>query len=83
MEIECVLKCKAMKLESLKCIVRCLERVKGVRLKYVSFSLETQSPNGHLNIYTSVLSKSLVEGEELLEIVTLVYMYISYNVYDI
>ena len=39
---------------------------------YVLFSLETQSPEGHLNIYTMpVQSRSFKEGEELLEIIRL------------
>ena len=35
--IEWVLRCKAMELESLRCIVSCLERVVVVRPTYVSF----------------------------------------------
>ena len=67
--IECVLRCKAIELESLRCIVSRLERVVVVRPTYALFSLETQSPKGHLNIYTTlVLSRSIVDGEVLLEI---------------
>ena len=70
--IEWVLRCKAMELESLRCIVSRLERVVEVRLTYVLFSLETQSPNGHLNIYMKfVRSRSSEEREELLEIIRL------------
>ena len=68
--MEWVLRCKARELESLRCIVNCLERVVVVRPTYVLFSLERQPPKGHLNIYTTfVLSRSSVEGEELLEII--------------
>ena len=49
--IEWVLRCKAMELESLRCIVIRLERVVVVRPTYILFSLETQSPRKHLNIY--------------------------------
>ena len=52
--IEWVLRCKSIELESLRCIVSCLERVVVVRPTYVLFSLETSSPKGHLNIYTTV-----------------------------
>ena len=45
------LRCKAMELKSLRCIVSRLERVVMVRPTYVLFSLETQSRKGHLNIY--------------------------------
>ena len=70
--MEWVLRCKAMKPESLRCIVSRLERVVLVRPIYVLFFLETQSPKGHLNIYTMfVLSRSSVEVEELLEIIRL------------
>ena len=61
-----------IKVHSKTCIVRRLERVVVVRPKYVLFSWETQSPKGHLNIYTTfVKSRSSVEGEELLEIIRL------------
>ena len=61
-----------MELESLRCIISCLERVLVVRPTYILFSLETQSFKGHLNIYTTlVLSRSSMEGEELLEIIRL------------
>ena len=40
--IEWVLRCKAMELESLRCIVSRLERVVVVRTTYTLFSLETQ-----------------------------------------
>ena len=49
------LRCKAMELESLRCIVSRLERVVVVRLTYVLFSLETQFPKGHLNIYKTIV----------------------------
>ena len=43
-----------------------------VRPTYILFSLEIQSPKGHLNIYMMfVLSRSSVEEEELLEIIRL------------
>ena len=48
-----VLRCKAMELESLRCVVSHLEKVVVVRPTYILFSLETQSPKGHLNIYTT------------------------------
>ena len=48
--IEWVLRYKVMELESLRCLVRRLERVVVVRPTYVLFALETQSPKGHLNI---------------------------------
>ena len=61
--IEWFLRCKAIELESLRCIVSRLERFVVVRPTYALFSLETQSPKGHLNIYTTlVLSRSSVEG---------------------
>ena len=70
--IEWVLRCKAMELKSLRCIACHLERVVVVRPTYALFSLETQFPKGHLNIYTTfVLSRSSVEGDELLEIICL------------
>ena len=69
--IEWVLRCTAMELESLRCIVSRLERVVVERPTFV-FSLETQSRKGHLNNYTMfVRSRSSVEGEELLEIIKL------------
>ena len=51
--IEWLLRCKAMKLESLRCTVRRLERVVAVRQTYVLFLLETRSPKRYLNIYTT------------------------------
>ena len=51
LEIECVLRCKAMELELIRCIVSRLERVVVVRPSYVLFSLETQCPKELLNIY--------------------------------
>ena len=54
--IEWVLRCKAMELESLKCIVSCLERVIVVRPTYISFSLETASQGTFEHIYMFVLS---------------------------
>ena len=70
--IEWVLRCKAMELKSLRCIVSRLERVVVVRPTYALFSLVTPSPQGHLNIYTTlVLSRSSVEREVLLEIIRL------------
>ena len=74
--MEWVLRCKAMELESLRCIVRRLERVMVVRPTYVLFCLETQSPNGHLNIYTTFVLSSM-EGEELLEIIWLEVLNVS------
>ena len=63
-----------MELEPLRCTVRRLESVLVVRPTYVLFSLEIQSPKGHLNIYkTFVLSRSSLEGEELLEMINLVW----------
>ena len=41
--IECALRCKAMELESLRCIVRRLERVVAVRPTCELFLLETVS----------------------------------------
>ena len=61
-----------MELESLRCIVSRLERVVVVRPIFALFSLKSQPPKGHLNIYiymTFVLSRSLVEREVLLEII--------------
>ena len=70
--IEWILRCKAIELEPLRCIVSRLERIVVVRPTYALFSLETQSSKGHLNIYTTfVLWRSSVEGEELLEIIRL------------
>ena len=61
-----------MELDSLRCIVRRLKSVVVVKPTYILFSLETQSPKVHLNIYTSfVLSRSSMEWEELLEIIRL------------
>ena len=69
---EWVLRCKAMEQESLRYIVSRLERVVVVRPTYGSFSLATQSPKGHMNIYTTFFpSRSSVKGEELLEIIRL------------
>ena len=69
--IECVLRCKAIELESLRCIVSRLERVVVVN-QHTHYFLWRQSPKGHLNIYTMlVLSRSSVEGEVLLEIIRL------------
>ena len=69
--IEWVVRCKTRELESLRCIVSRLKRFLVVSPTYALFSLETQSPKGHLNIYTTwVLSRSAVEGEVLLEIIT-------------
>ena len=53
LEIQWVLRCKAMELESLRCIVSRLERVVVIRPTYVLFLLETQYSKGHLNIYTT------------------------------
>ena len=50
--IERVLRCKAMELESLRCIVNLLERVVVVRPTYALFSWETVSPKRHFYIYT-------------------------------
>ena len=62
----------AIELESLRCIVRRLERVVVVKPTYVLFLIGTQSSKGHLNIYTTFIrSRSSVTGEELLEIITL------------
>ena len=54
LEIEWFLECKAMDLESLRCIVSHLERVVVVRPSYVLFSLETtvsEGTFGHIYIY--------------------------------
>ena len=51
--IEWVLRCKATELESLRCIGSCVEIVVVVRPTYALFSLETQSPKGYLNKYTT------------------------------
>ena len=48
MGIEWVLRCKAIELESLRCIVSRVERVVVVRPTYALFSLETRSPKGHV-----------------------------------
>ena len=60
-----------MVLESLRCIVSSLERVVVVRPTYVLFSLETQSPKGPLNIYTTFIKK-FSGREELVKIIRLV-----------
>ena len=49
--MEWVLRCKAMEIESLRCIVSCLERVVVVRPTYVLFSLETVSQGTFEHIY--------------------------------
>ena len=59
--IEWVLRCKAMKLEPLRCIVSRCEIVIVVKPTYVLFSLETLSPKGHLNIYIRHLSYQEVQ----------------------
>ena len=70
--MELFLKLKAIEMESFRCIVSRLERVVVVRPIYVLFSLETQSPRGHLNKYTTlVLSRTSVDGGVLLEIIRL------------
>ena len=70
--IEWLLSCKAMELESLRCIVCRLQRVVVVRPIYALFYLETHSPKEHLNIYTMfVLSRSSAEVGVLLEIIRL------------
>ena len=57
--IERVLRCRAMELESLRCIESRLERVIMVRPKYALFSLETVSQrtfehtHTHTHIYVS------------------------------
>ena len=80
--IEWVLRCKAMELESLRCIVNCLEGVVVVRPTYALFSLETLSSKEHLNIYMMlVLSRSSLEGEVLLEIIRLEVIYIYIYIY--
>ena len=72
LKIEWVLRCKAMELESSKCIVIRLEWVVVVRRTYTLFSFETRASKGHLNIYKMfVLSRSSVEAEVLLEIIRL------------
>ena len=61
-----------MELKSLRYRGRRPERVVVVKPTYVSFTLETQSRKGHLNIYaTFVLYRSSLEWEELLEIIRL------------
>ena len=70
--IEWVLRCNAIELESLRCIVSHLERAVVVRPTYALLPLETQSPKRHLNIYMMfVLSRSSVEEEVLLEMIRL------------
>ena len=60
MGIELVLRCKALKVESLSCIVSRHERVVVVRPTYVLFSLEQRSPEEYLNIYsTTAVSRRL------------------------
>ena len=51
--IKWVLRGKAIELESLRCTVSRQERVVDVRPTYALFSLETQSPKGHLNTCTT------------------------------
>ena len=52
--IEWFLRCKAMVLESLRCIVRRLERVVVDTPTYVrTIFVGDKSPKGHLNIYTT------------------------------
>ena len=60
-----------MKLESLRCIVRRLEKVVVVRPTYVLFSLETISQGTFEHIYDVCPSKKFSGREELLEIITL------------
>ena len=61
-----------MELESLRCIVSHMERVVVVRPTYALFSLETQSPREHLDLYsTFVQSRSSIDWEVLLEIIRL------------
>ena len=70
--IEWVLRSKAMELESLRCIVSCLEIVVVVR--YALFSWETQSPKGHLNVYIYMMfvqTRNSAEREVLMEIIRL------------
>ena len=51
-----------------------------VRPTYELFSLETQYPKGHLNIYTTfILPRSLVEREVLLEIIMLKVLNVVVN----
>ena len=78
--LEWVLKCKAMELKFLRCIVSRLQSAVEVKPTYVLFSLETQSPKGQLNIYiyiyiyiytTFLQSRSSLDVEELLEIIRL------------
>ena len=70
--IKWVLRCKAMELQSLRCIVSYLVRVLVVRPTYLLYSLETQSFKGYLNIYTMFFSSICSVGkEELLEIIRL------------
>ena len=52
--IEWILRCKAMELESLRCIVSRLERVVEVRPTYVLFSLETVFQGTFEHIYDDV-----------------------------
>ena len=58
-----------MSYNRLRRVVRRLKGVVGVRPTYVLFSLETQSPKGHLNICMGiVLSRSSVQWKGLLEV---------------
>ena len=58
--IEWVLRCKAMELESLRCIVSRLERVVVARPTYALFSLETQGTFEH--IYRDCVIKNFGGG---------------------
>ena len=64
-----------MDIESLKRFKR------AIRPTYILFSLETESSGGHLEIYTTFhQSRGSVEGEELLEIITLeVFKFVLVN----
>ena len=62
LEIEWVLRCKAMELESLRCIVSRLESVIVVRPTYVLFSFETVSQGIFEHIYDVCLIKKLGLG---------------------
>ena len=59
--IEWILRCKAMELELLRCIVSCFERVVVVRPIYVLFSLDTF---GH--IYDVCPIKKFSGGERVI-----------------
>ena len=68
LRIEWILRCKAMELESLECVVSRLESVVAVRPTYVLFLFETQSPRGYLIKYARFIrSRSSVEWGELLK----------------